>query len=95
MRLVVEIGNEKDASLFISLVKRLNGRIVEKGESLSKTNKEPEVNPVSILENISKRGGINSIPTPFKQAKPSRKAGLAKGLIRMKDDFDKPITFDR
>ena len=26
-----------------------------------------------------------------KQIKPSRKAGLAKGLIRMKDNFDDPI----
>ena len=64
MRLVIEIENERDANLLITLVKRLKGKILEEKKNLFRSKKKTEVNAVASLENISKRGGIVSIDDP-------------------------------
>jgi hypothetical protein len=59
MRIVIEIGNDRDASLLISLVKRLKGRILEEGKSFFTIKNQKVENPIIFLENISKSGGID------------------------------------
>ena len=64
MRLVIEIENERDANLLISLVKRLKGKILEEKKNLFRSKKSKAINVVASLESISKRGGIASIDDP-------------------------------
>ena len=64
MRIVIEIENDRDANLVISLAKRLKGKILEESKSISKAKKGKAINPVAHLESISKGGGISSKPNP-------------------------------
>ena len=64
MRLVIEIENERDANLLISLVKRLKGKILDEKKNLFRSKKNTTINAVTSLENISERGGIASIDDP-------------------------------
>jgi hypothetical protein len=73
MRIVIEIGNDKDAGLLISLVKRLKGRILEESRSLFTVNKSSVTNPIIYLENISKRGGIDLKEDPSEWQRNIRK----------------------
>ena len=73
MRLVIEIGNETDANLLVSLVKRLKGKILKESATATKSKATKSISSITALENLAKRGGISSIENPSEWQREQRK----------------------
>jgi len=66
--LTVELKNEADLDLFISIAKRLNAAILD----ITQTKTNDKLSPVSWLEKIAKKVGVKSIANPSEWQKEIR-----------------------
>lgn|GEM_PF-6586040 len=61
---IIDIDDEKDANLVISLAKRLKGKIMDEPKPLIQSKKIKTIQSPAPLEVVSKRSRSRSIPEP-------------------------------